>query len=555
MEATEKGIVWQGLAGGVWAAKGIGGQYQLVPRKQGGGFRAWYLASDGGSVDLGPFDDFPQAASAAAAYNPATGKVEYPSIRPAAAEDCGCQHKHPPEVPTVPCPDKENGAPIGHAAEEGRVTTVVYEKDPKSVRAPAAPLRWHRTKTGYESAGRMGAYTISSRKADRRHGIKPIVLEIRGVGSAIYQFDTKTAAQDFAQAYDGQSIARRSSAAEEAPRGQPMATLRVPMDVDTRGLRAQLTPVFPGAPTAPVSGRTVPDQPFEELPPAGAPPAGKSGSRKGAPRQFDPAAFEPKTVSQSIHWVWNDKSRAYRGVGRSGKIYEVSVKGRPPQWTLSVDGKEKRGRFPYVERAIETADQLEGTPLDQEPPTRPEGVRRPGASEAPLLPVGTPPITTLKRDFKRLEACQKAAEKIGPITGPKQIWQLLAKQLLREAQEVFVVVPLNIHDQLADCPIEVHRGAHARVDVDSAVVLNAALVAAVQAAADAYIVVHQHPGARPDPSEADIELTATLEKATVAVGGGKDKQPGSLEFKGHYIISAEGVYDIGSRKMWYARGK
>lgn len=160
------------------------------------------------------------------------------------------------------------------------------------------------------------------------------------------------------------------------------------------------------------------------------------------------------------------------------------------------------------------------------------------AAEVPLTKT---PLVTLKRNFKKYEACAAATKKLGAIDSPKKVWQLLAKTMLEETGEVFVVVPLNIHDQLSDCPIECFRGARSRVEVDPSVVLQAA----ISANADSYYCVHQHPGSRSDPSDSDIELTETIEKATKAID--------TVEFKDHLVISAGGIYSIRQKKFYRMR--
>jgi hypothetical protein len=250
-----------------------------------------------------------------------------------------------------------------------------------------------------------------------------------------------------------------------------------------------------------------------------------------------------KTVSRWIHWTLVDAGRAYIGKGQvTGNLYRVQImRGRRrPQWMLLQNKAGLGTPFIDYEKAMLFADKIEADAADipygampaREAPTATTAV---AAAE---LPASSPPLVTLKRNFKQYQECTKGT---GIVEGPKGVWELLGKRLNEEPQEVFVVVPLNIHDRLSDCPIEVARGARSRVDVDPAIVMQAVL----GANADSFLVVHNHPGSRSGPSEADITLTHTIEKAAKAVG--------TLEFTEHFIVSAKGVYAIKGNRMWRPR--
>lgn len=584
VDVKEKALVWRGTRDGKWYADGLGGQYQLVPRPKGGGFRAWYIPHAGGSVDVGAFPTFGAGAAALDRYDPQTGRVVYDP--PQAAEDgesCGCAHTHPSSVETLPCADPAVDSVMRELprAAEGKTVGVLYEPGTRADEK-IKPLRWHRTKQGYEASGRLGTYAIHNRKPDRRRGVLPVVLDLQTpTGSALYQFDTKTEAQAFAQGYE--KIApivvrqmRGVALAGEAPRGRPMTSLRVPLDIDTQGLHVEGVARLARPTAAPAPARAIPDAEYEPVPEGSG--GDRTGSRKGAPRSFDPAGLEAprarskksgggtvdevRTVSRHIHWTWIPAQRAFVGRGSlTGSSYAAKLHAASRDrvaWTLSVNGKERRTFYTDEQEVMTKADELEarsaGVPLDAEPrgsETETDVIRRGGhAAEhtAGVLPSGAVPMVTLQRNFKRYEACSAASRKVGPITGPEPIWRLLSATMLREPQEVFVVVPLNIHDALSDCPVEVARGARSRVEVDPTIVLQAAL----GSNADAFIVVHNHPGSRPDPSDADIELTETLDRAARAAGGENKKTDteSSLEFREHYVLSSKGLYAIKARKMW-----
>lgn len=86
------------------------------------------------------------------------------------------------------------GGTAEHAAEE--TARVLYEDRPRS----AKPLRWHRTKFGYEAKGMLGRYSIVKVPADRRKGVLPILLSLND--TPIKQFDLKQEAVLAAARYE-----------------------------------------------------------------------------------------------------------------------------------------------------------------------------------------------------------------------------------------------------------------------------------------------------------------------------------------------------------------
>jgi DNA repair protein RadC len=401
----------------------------------------------------------------------------------------------------------------------------------------------------------MGDYEVVQRRADRRHGVLPVALLISSAAGSetLMQFDSVSEAKAWALSYEEMApyVLRRArlGASEEASRAQPSTSIRVPLNVDMKGAHIDGT-------------LKLDDGGFR--PPRGVPlmPGGEPKSKEIArPKDEGGAAEQSGVRTISRHIRWERSPRGFAGIGYvTGSYYKVDVHGRGsnkrPVWTVMKNGIEDRGFFYDEQAAMVHADHLEARaghlPDSAEvPAARPAGefvaVETPTSPDRKLIDApGTAPLVTLQRDFKKYVACSAAAKRVGSIDGAKQIWQLLGRTMLSEPQEVFIVVPLNIHDRLSSCPIEVARGAHARVEVDPAIVVQAALAAN----ADSFIVVHNHPGSRPDPSDADIELTRAVEKAAAAAGGG-GKDP-SLRMKEHYVISEKGCYAVNARKMWKA---
>jgi hypothetical protein len=113
------------------------------------------------------------------------------------------------------------------------------------------------------------------------------------------------------------------------------------------------------------------------------------------------------------------------------------------------------------------------------------------------------------RDPKQHAAMTKTADKIGKIDTPKQVYDLVGPYLAKQDQEVFLVIPLDIHGKLRAGVVEVARGQRARVQVATADIMRAVL----DTGASSFIVVHNHPTGRAKPSEADKELTKAIKNA------------------------------------------
>lgn len=162
-------------------------------------------------------------------------------------------------------------------------------------------------------------------------------------------------------------------------------------------------------------------------------------------------------------------------------------------------------------------------------------------------PVGTcGPFAYIHRDTKAFAACRRLAEQIGPIDSIDDVWKLIAPELTKFDQEVFLVVPLGHHGEVREVPINVSLGQRARVTVDPSDVIRAVALAG----ASEYWVVHGHPsGHSAAPSPADMELTKVLRKsADAAFGRTKDTKP-TVEFLGHAVITGKEVGDASNGKV------
>jgi DNA-binding phage protein len=118
------------------------------------------------------------------------------------------------------------------------------------------------------------------------------------------------------------------------------------------------------------------------------------------------------------------------------------------------------------------------------------------------------PWVKVTRDPEKYAEGLERAKEIGPIDSARQIYDLLEPVLSKEDQEVFLVVLLDVRQQCRGVA-EVARGARSRVSVDRA---DVARVVA-KTGAESFIVVHNHPSGDPTPSQADKELTDSINAA------------------------------------------
>jgi RadC-like JAB domain len=142
------------------------------------------------------------------------------------------------------------------------------------------------------------------------------------------------------------------------------------------------------------------------------------------------------------------------------------------------------------------------------------------------------PWVRVTRDPERYEACLAKARKIGPIENSRKVYDLLSPALAKEDQEVLCVVLLDVRRQLRGVS-EIHRGQRSRVSVGVTDVMRVVIAAG----AEAFVVVHQHPSGHSKPSDADVSLTKSIDRACAPFG--KD-----LTFLGHVVIGTKEFSEI-----------
>jgi RadC-like JAB domain len=136
--------------------------------------------------------------------------------------------------------------------------------------------------------------------------------------------------------------------------------------------------------------------------------------------------------------------------------------------------------------------------------------------------------------------CLERARALGKINTPAKVYELIGPTLEKEDQEVLLVVPLDVHYKLRGGVVEVHRGSRSRVEVSTADILRAALVAG----ASHYILAHCHPSGSARASRADKALTKSVERATKSI---------DVVFLDHVVVGRGEYYSIREGRLYKAR--
>lgn len=142
------------------------------------------------------------------------------------------------------------------------------------------------------------------------------------------------------------------------------------------------------------------------------------------------------------------------------------------------------------------------------------------------------PYMKIEKDAARFQACQKIAERIGPIGDPRRAYEILREAAGHEVAERFGVMTLDTHLRLRGL-WETGAGETDSVQAPKVPTLHAAIVDEAAAA----IIYHVHPAASDYPSDADVEVTKAFNKAFDEVG---------ILLMDHIIVAA------GSRRGFYS---
>jgi hypothetical protein len=134
------------------------------------------------------------------------------------------------------------------------------------------------------------------------------------------------------------------------------------------------------------------------------------------------------------------------------------------------------------------------------------------------------PFATAGRDPVELQR----GHALGKVNTPRRVWDILHTPLAKESQEVFLVIPLDLHGQALSRPVEVARGQRDRVNVNEADILRPVHTTN----AKGFIMVHNHPSLHASPSPKDKEHMKHI----------RDRCKGaSFQFLDHIIIASSGT--------------
>jgi hypothetical protein len=140
------------------------------------------------------------------------------------------------------------------------------------------------------------------------------------------------------------------------------------------------------------------------------------------------------------------------------------------------------------------------------------------------------PWVRVTRSPENFRECLALARTIGPIENKKAVKKLVGKYMIKQDQEVFLVILLDVQCQLRGIS-EVARGSRDRVDVPVPDVLRIAIVDG----ASAIILVHNHPSGVNKPSQSDVMLTKTFKKACEEI---------NLRLMDHVILAGDKSYSF-----------
>jgi GNAT superfamily N-acetyltransferase len=165
------------------------------------------------------------------------------------------------------------------------------------------------------------------------------------------------------------------------------------------------------------------------------------------------------------------------------------------------------------------------------------------SAPAPVVHEGHIPWRKVERDPHAHEADMKLAERYGVISSTEKVYELVGPQFAKEDQEVFIVIPLNLRGELKAAPYEIARGQRSRVNVGLSDIMRAVNRAVLDSGCEGFIVVHNHPTGKCNPSQADRQLTAQIKKAAMVYGS-------EVKFLDHVVVGTKQCFSICENKLY-----
>jgi hypothetical protein len=149
------------------------------------------------------------------------------------------------------------------------------------------------------------------------------------------------------------------------------------------------------------------------------------------------------------------------------------------------------------------------------------------------------PWVKVTRDPAKHAEHMELSAKHGPIKTAKDVYTLVGHDLMKDRNEVFLLIPLNVRSELCCPPYEIARGQTSRVHVEAVDVVRAAL----DSSCESFFIVHQHPTGKCTPSRADRQLTRDIQSATKIYGK-------SLRMVDHVVIGNKQCFSILSNRCY-----
>jgi DNA repair protein RadC len=424
-----------------------------------------------------------------------------------------------------------------------REVTVAFEnKALERASRRKTKLKWHRADGGgLKSSGERGEYCIVRQRADRRHGIYRWGVKHNGhdVGSTEDLAGAKglAAHHEFKQSC-AENIAPVAS--EESRGGSYRArfvkALRLMGEPDPEGFadrhevdveRYELAGVEPNIAAAilmssrhrrelDVAENGASESPTREeweVIVTNPPPAHRGAILGMAPGDSFAAG------NKIILWGFHDDEEAAHVAGAIARQYKILVPFGPKRKTEAAEDSHP-GNAVLEERR-----------------------RRPGAEpkEEPCehgCPTGEcKPFTKLSRDPRAFDACMRRAKEIGELDTSRKLYDLIHHELGSQDREVFGVVCIDFRGQLRDFVI-LSVGQRHRVAVDIEDILQVVILSGC----DGFVVCHSHPSGNAEPSQADRQLTKSIEKAAAVACP-------NVKMVDHIVCGLASYYSFADRKL------
>jgi proteasome lid subunit RPN8/RPN11 len=434
----------------------------------------------------------------------------------------------------------------------GREVTVAYENqalERASRRGRKAKLKWHRADGGgLKSSGERGEYCIVRQRADRRHGIYR--WGVTHNGHSVGSTEDLAGAKGLAAHHEFKQSCAETTAPSEVPgaaenrgryRAQFIKSLRLMGESDPEGFanrheqdveRYELAGVEPNIAAAILmSSRHHRDLEVAE----------NSASESPTRGEWEVVVTNPPREHRG-HIL----SMAGPGYGHAegNKIYLTGFyDDEEARHVANSISRKYRSQVTYgPRRKMEAAeDSHPGAALE-------ERRRRPGAEpkEEPPCEHGCPtgeckPFTKLSRDPRAFDACMKRAKEIGELDTSRKLYDLIHHELGSQDREVFGVVCIDFRGQLRDFVI-LSVGQRHRVAVDIEDILQVVILSG----SDGFAVCHSHPSGNAEPSQADRQLTKSIEKAAAVACP-------NIKLVDHIVVGNGNFYSFADKKLYKVR--